>query len=127
MAATNIARVGLFLLGMIGVIGVAPIAWQQFTGAMACPALGLVPACHIVLIGYLLVVISVFLASKIRTVVFLVGWVPLFVLALSGSGLELFVHDTCPRTSGGIPTCYLSLGLLVILGVISLTERRLRK
>ena len=116
-------RLLLAAIAMVGVVGVFPIVQKQFLGTAACPALGPVPACYLVFVGYALIVVSAFASKKYRFLTFAVGWVPLFVLALTGSGLELFGQAACPRSSGGTPTCYLSLGLLSLLIVIYMADR----
>jgi len=124
-AASFVSRAVLFTFAVIGVAGAAPIAWQQFTGVKACPAIVTVPACNVVLLGYVLMAISAFLMSRARTITFFTAWAPLFLLALIGSGLELVSQDTCPRTSGGVPMCFLSLGLLTLLVLIFLSISRI--
>lgn len=118
------SRAAVFVLAMIGVAGVAPIAWQQLTGVKACPVLVAIPACNIVLLGYLLMAISAFLPFRARTIGFFIGCAPLFLLALTGSVLELLGQDTCPRTASGIPTCFFSLGLVTLLAMIVFADRR---
>lgn len=120
----KVARALLFGLALAGTIGVLPIVQKQVTGVAACPALGPIPACYLVLLGYVLIAVSALPGPRYRFRTFAVGWIPLFLLAISGSGLEFFIRDTCPRTSDGVPTCYLSLGLLCLLAVIYLVEMR---
>lgn len=112
---------------LAGVFGVVPIVQRQITGAAACPTLGPVPACYLVLLGYGLIVISVFLAARYRLITFAAGWLPLFILASTGSGLELLGQVACPRSSTGVPTCFFSLGLLGLIVVLYVLEKRLSK
>lgn len=122
------AAVRLFILGlaMLGLSGVAPIAFQQFTSAGACPALGLIPACYMVLVGYALIGISVLVRAKWRSVVFAAGWIPLFGLALTGTILELSGQNVCPKSTHGIPACFLSLGLLFVILLVFALQLRFR-
>ena len=121
---SKMARAAIVVLATIGLGGIAPIAYQQLSGERACPALGPVPACYVVLLGYGLIATSALLAWRFRPLVFLAGWGPLFLLALIGSSLELFGQQVCPRSSAGIPACFLSFLLLGLLAVIYLAERR---
>jgi len=117
-------RLLLLAFALAGVIGVFPILQKQFLGTEICPALGPLPACYLVFSGYTLIVASAFVGTRYRFRTFTTGWVPLFVLAATGSGLELLGKDACPRTSSGVPTCFLSLGLLGVLAMIYMAERR---
>lgn len=117
-------RLLLVTLSLAGVAVVLPIVQKQITATAPCPTLGPVPACYLVLLGYILIVVSALLVPRYRFRTFAVGWVPLFVLALMASGVELFAEDTCPQTSGGVPTCFVSLGLLSLIAVMYGLERR---
>ena len=125
MTIPNAARVLLATCALAGVFGVVPIVQRQIIGAAACPTLGPVPACYLVLLGYGLIVVSVFLAARYRLGIFAAGWLPLFILASAGSGLELLGQVACPRSSTGIPACFLSLGLLSLIVVFYVVEKRL--
>lgn len=116
-------RLLLAAIALVGVIGVFPIVQKQLLGTAPCPALGPIPACYLVFLGYALIVVSAFAGSRYRFQTFAAGWIPLFVLALTGSGSEFFGQEACPRSSGGTPTCFLSLGLLSVIIIIYLADR----
>jgi len=107
----------------IGLFGVAPIAFRQATGTAPCPALGLVPACYVVLLGYALIGASAFVGVRLRTPLFAAGWMPVFGLALTGSSMEVLGYEACPRGADNIPTCFFSLALTIALIVAFLVER----
>ena len=79
--AVIIAKWLFVALAIFGVAGVAPIAFQQWSGDTACPSLGFIPACYIAFLGYSLTAISAFLKDKVRLLVFLIGFTPIFALA----------------------------------------------
>jgi hypothetical protein len=107
------AVIGFFAL--VGLAGVLPVSMAELTTGSACPHLGPVPACHLVSIAYAAVLISVLHSRLWKPSLFLLAWSPIFLLAATGSGLELTGHGTCPKTSGEIPKCFFSLGLAVAL------------
>lgn len=123
MRLQHFTRAAIFMLAMVGVAGAAPIAYQQLVGVKSCPALGLLPACYVVLVGYGLIALSPALSERRRPWVFLCGWAPLFLLALMGSTLELLVQPTCPRSSVGVPACFLSMFLIGLIAVLYAVER----
>jgi len=49
------------------------------------------------------------------TWLFLADWLPVFLLAVTGTTLELFGRTTCPATAAGTPMCYYSLLVSVLL------------
>ena len=108
---------------MIGLLGVAPIAYRHAMGVETCPMLGPVPACYIVLLGYALAGASVFAEVRFRTTVFVTGWSPVFGLALMASGLEVLGNEVCPRGAFNIPTCFYSLALTTSLISAFFVER----
>ena len=109
------ARLVLVSFCALGLYGVAPIAFQQAAGTALCPAIGFIPACYLVFVGYTLVGVSAFVGRKMRIPLFAVGWIPVFALAMTGASLEALGNEVCPRNASNIPTCFLSLGLAIIL------------
>jgi len=110
-----VSRVIIAALAIFGFGGVLPVSLAELTSGGACPHLGPVPACHLVSLAYGTVLVTVLHRRLWNRWVFLLGWFPIFALAAAGSALELLGHDTCPKTAGGIPKCYYSLGLAVVL------------
>ena len=122
--AVIIAKWLFVALAIFGVAGVAPIAFQQWSGDTACPSLGFIPACYIAFLGYSLTAISTFLKDKVRLLVFLIGFTPIFALAAIGSSFELLGQMPCPRSGGGTPMCFHSLALAISLAVLYLIDQR---
>jgi len=77
-------RTAIVLLASIGVLGVGRISIVHWTGETSCPMIGSLPACYIILIGYSLIVLSVYPRLQKASVLFLIGWVPVVMLALTG-------------------------------------------
>ena len=67
--------------------------------------------------------VSVIVGVKIRTPLFLTGWLPIFGLALMGSSMQKLGNEVCSRSIGNIPGCYLSLTLTTSLILAFLVER----
>lgn len=75
--------------------------------------MGPVPACYVVLLCYALTAVAGLATVGIRAVTFSIGIIPLFGLALFGSGLEVFGYQVCPRGDNGTPWCFYSLAVAV--------------
>jgi len=114
-------------IAAVGVFGIARISMGQFTGQAQCPQLGDLPACYVVLACYTLILISAVLRSAIPSWIFWIGWLGVFAMAMTGTVLEIAGMQTCPRTGGGTPTCFYSLGLAILLALlfIASSERKL--
>jgi len=110
------------LLALYGVYAGLAVSHLHLSGVAACPTLGPVPACYLVSAGYSLMVIAMF---RPVSWVFYAGWLPVFILAAMGVGLEIFSSDpVCPRTDSGIPKCYFSFALSLVLGLLGWTVLR---
>lgn len=110
-------RIAIAAMALIGLVGVVPVSLAELSAGGACPHLGPLPACHLVSVAYGTVLLTVLHPRLWNRWVFLVAWLPIFALAAAGSGLELLGHGTCPKTEGGIPKCFFSLGLAAALFV----------
>ena len=92
-----------------------------------CPALGPVPACYVVLLGYGLGLIG-HLLSRLRlgTGLFVFGLAIPTILAVIGTVGQLGGFIECPKTDGNTPMCYLSLGMCSICWVLWILIRKSR-
>ena len=120
------ARVVVAGFCVIGLFGIVPITYQHVTGIVSCPMLGIVPACYVVTLAYSLTGASMFVVARLRSTLFLAGWIPIFGLALLGSSMQVLGNEACPRSVGDIPGCYLSLTLTTSLILAFLVERLYR-
>ncbi len=110
-------RTAIVLLASIGVLGVGRISIIHWTGEASCPMIGSLPACYIILIGYSLIVLSMYPRLQKASVLFLVGWVPVVMLALTGVVGELTDVLQCPHLENGTPQCFLSAALALTIGL----------
>jgi hypothetical protein len=118
MAPLLIARLLILAPAFLGAFAAFNISYAQWTGTAPCPSIGIIPACYVVLAGYGLILLSAVLLSRI---IFLIGWLPVLLLAAVGTISELlYTAPVCPRTEGGIPQCFLSLALIGIIGLLGL-------
>jgi len=103
------------------------ICWWGFFGALFliykdiknknfCPKVFKVPACYLVFIAYILVLISIYINSFWW---FLGGALPGVLLALWFSYKEYFLHEKCPRFFR-LPMCYLSLVGFILLWILTI-------
>ena len=106
-----------------GVIGVLPIVYEQIQN-VPCPKIGSVPACYVVLVAYVLILAATFMGKHWRAYVFVPAWLVVFSIAALATGLELFIPNTCPTSKLGIPSCFLSLAMTLMLVTAYVVERK---
>lgn len=126
-ALNTLARLTLIVLASLGTFAGAKLSLEHLPHGGVCPMLGPVPACIIVFLGYLLILLSaIFLSKRISKPLFYIGWTPVFLLALIGVTLELTKGQTCPAGAFGIPQCFFSLAMVLIcLGLFKLSRKAL--
>ncbi len=112
-------RAAIVLLASIGVLGVGRISVLHWTGEASCPMISSLPACYIIFIAYMLIVLSMYPHLQKALIVFLIGWVPVTLLALSGVVGELTDTLQCPHLENGIPQCFISAAFGMTIGILA--------
>ena len=122
MSINIISRVALSVIGGFGTLAGLKLSAEHLQHGEVCPTLGPLPACIVVFLGYLCVVLAaVFLKKTFVKRLFFIGWTPVFLLALMGVILELTKGHVCPPGAYGIPQCFFSLAMaLICLGLFKL-------
>jgi len=114
----SLIRISIIALGALGFWGVGRISFTHWAGEMPCPTIGLIPACYIIFVGYGLILLSMYPNLKKSLVVFLIGWVPVITLAIVGMIGEITSTLHCPLSEIGIPKCYFSAALSLVIGLL---------
>jgi len=85
---------------------------EEWSGSGFCPAIGFVPACYLVLAGFTMALIGHILNWRYQELkLFVVGLGIPTVLAMMGTVGQILGFIECPKTSDGIPMCFISLSL----------------
>ena len=111
MKAHRFSFITLALLLAFASYQAAALSLKQWHNPGACPSLGPIPACYLVLAGFALGLLGHL--GNLRNL-FLGGLGFPSALALFASIGEVFDFVECPKTASGIPMCYLSLSLCII-------------
>ena len=119
----------LCIILAFGLFGAAKVSYDNFTGT-ACPTVGFIPICYVVLVAYALMFGALIIRQNhCKHYFFSIGWGIAFAIALLGSLAEFFSGGgVCPSTgssgirgaSTGIPMCYISMALLIVALVLFL-------
>ena len=107
----NISFVLLALLLGFATYKAAELSLDQWQNPGACPSIGPVPACYIVLAGFLTGLIGHL--GRFRKAFFIGLGLPTVLAAFASVG-EFFGFIACPRTDAGTPMCYISLTLCCV-------------
>jgi len=115
----RVPQIFLLLLSGLGTFAGLRLSVEHLQHGEVCPTLGLIPACIIVLLGYLSVLIAaVGFKKSWAGKLFYIGWTPVFLLALSGVVLELTRGHICPPGAAGIPQCFYSFAMAVFAWIL---------
>ena len=113
----NINKIILWGLLALGLYGALNVSYSTITNESPCPSVAGVYICYVVLVGYLMMVAAQFI-KPYKIVVFYIGWIIVFAIALLGTGLEILQGNTCPQSSSGLPLCYVSLFVSAVIGIL---------
>lgn len=131
MKMRNLGDWVLMALILVGLVSAARVSLQNLTGT-ACPQVIGIPICYVVLAAYALMFFAVIVKNNAcKHYFFCTGWGVSFVIALLGTLAEVFTGGgVCPTTggnagirgmsSGGIPMCFISLAMLVVILILFL-------
>ncbi len=108
----------IWLAAIFGLWGSGGISVAHWSGEKPCPTINLFPACYVIFLGYGLILLSTYPHLKKSLLVFLIGWVPVMILALIGVIGELTSTLHCPQSEAGMPKCYFSAALGIIIGFL---------
>ena len=125
MKTNPLITVPLWILIIFGFASALQISIENISG-VACPNIFAIPVCYVVTIAYGLMLGSLIINHNgCKHHFFCAGWGTAFVIALFASIAEMAGSGgICPSTSSGglrggtsvgIPMCYISLGMLVLI------------
>lgn len=108
---------------LVAIYGTLELSITDFQNKDVCPKIMDIPACYLVLLLFVLVLLS----HTIRKIFVRDTWYFIFIfipflMALSGTLTELSGTEVCPRTSDGIPMCFISLGICTALVLFKIIE-----
>ncbi len=115
--------IGILLFSIYGSFNLSMVDFQKKN---VCPKILGIPACYIVLLFFSLALGSHLFKGSLGKDLWYYGLMAVpFLLALSGTLTELSGKVVCPRTPGGTPMCYISLGICTTLIILKFLESRM--
>ena len=118
----------IIVILLFSIYGSFNLSMVDFHKKDVCPKVLGIPACYIVFVFFLLAAI-VHLMSWGKTnsgMLIYYGLIAVpFLLALGGTLTELSGTVICPRTPGGTPMCFISLGICSTLLLLKIAETKM--
>ncbi len=109
----------------LGFWGATSLSIQEWGVPGACPNIG-VPACYLVAVAYLLILVScINHGKKLYRKLFYTGLAVVMGLAIGGSAMQVTGMGQCPQTGTGFPMCYVSLMMSVTIAVAFIIKRKI--
>ena len=93
---------------------------EEYAIGNICPKILNIPACYIVLGFFAGALISHLYPSKISTRFYFIFIGSVCIIAVTGTLGEIFGFASCPKTHSGIPMCFISLAICILLIVFKL-------
>ena len=120
-------RIILYICSGLGAIFSAYLVIMETYNPGFCPKLIDIPACYPVLVCYILVFVSLFIDKRAaRYIIFYLGTFTGLAIGVWFSAGEVTGNRACPELLG-IPLCYTSLILFVLILILGALEVRKKR
>ena len=97
--------------------GAGSLSLNDWKNKNVCPKIATIPACYIVFVCFVIASVSHIINTAFSIQIFFISIGIPGLIAFIGSITELTGRTICPKTTSGIPMCYISLGFCVVLAI----------
>ncbi len=118
-------KLSIAILSLIGFFESGKLALQELSTGDVCIKWGTVPVCYIVVIFAFLLVISQFRFSNSSKMVFWIGLMVPWSIALVTGIMQLNALVPCPSYRFGIPICYWGFLLFSLIMLLNRVKKNL--
>jgi hypothetical protein len=115
----------IIIIAAFAIYGTSGLVLKEWNIGNICPKILGIPACFIVMVCFLGGLIGHLTANKTGLWIFFVFTGVVTLIAITGTVGELTGTTKCPRTSGGIPMCFISLGICLSLLIAKIAHLKL--
>lgn len=105
----------IILIAGFAVYGSSGLAMHEWNVGNICPKIIGIPACYIVFVCFSIALIAHLIPNPKSNWIFFIFVGIVTLIASTGTIGELTGFAKCPRTSGGTPMCFISLGICLSL------------
>ncbi len=103
----------LILLFILSIFGASPLVYNEYVNTSICPKILDIPACYIIMLCFIIPLIAHLL--KLSNYMYFIGTAIAFLIAFYGTIMQVSEIIECPKTSTGIPMCFISLSIFTTL------------
>ena len=116
---------GIVILGSLALVILTSMAYDEWQGKHSCPRFTTIPICHFLIPFTILVVLSQLVSSDHSKLMFWMGLMIPWTIALGGALLEMNGLEDCPVTVG-YPACYLFLAIFSVIILLNRIKKDLQ-
>jgi len=113
-------KIIILLLSLLGILISLILVYNNFIVDDYCPKIFTIPACYLVLSAFILIFISNFFKKNISNILFWVGNIFEFALAVYFSVNNILALSYCPLFIN-IPLCFVSFFSFLLLPILKIT------
>lgn len=114
-------------IGLVVLKAIFDLSYDHWMNGEVCPSLIGIPACYIILFCVVLLFISHFRLVNDKNIGFYFGTGLPWLIAFYATVKQALQIIQCPKSSSGIPMCYLSFGFFSALLILKYLEVSLGK
>jgi len=118
MRFKNVLNSILILLFVLSILGASSLVYNEFVHHSICPKILNIPACYIIMGCFIIPLLGHLL--KWNNFIYFIGTGLAFSIALFGTITQLLETVQCPKTSTGIPMCFISLSIFTSLIILKI-------
>jgi len=117
----------IVVIALIVLNSIWDLSYRQWTTGSVCPPLLGMPACYPILTAVILLLVSHFKLYKGHLIGFFIGAGVPWSVAVYASVRQFIEMAQCPKTTEGIPYCYISLAMFTTIIVLKFIQLSLNK
>lgn len=103
------------MIVVLAILGTYGLVADEYTNGNICPKILGIPACYIVMICFFIACIAHILSHRYAYILYFISVSIVTSIASYGTIGEIFGFANCPKTEHGIPMCFISFGICLML------------
>ncbi|WP_282071390.1 hypothetical protein [Polaribacter atrinae] len=125
MKLKKVLHIILILIFVLSILGASSLVYDEFINESICPKIFNIPACYIIMGCFIMPLLGHLL--KWNNYIYFIGTGLAFSIALYGTTSQLLEIVQCPKTSTGIPMCFISLSIFTSLIFLKIMLLKIKK
>ncbi len=114
----------LIMVFSLSILGASNLVYNEFINNSICPKILNIPACYIIMLCFIIPLFGHIL--KWSNYLYFIGTGLAFSIAFYGTIMQILEIIQCPKTSTGIPMCFISLSIFTTLIILKITLLKIK-